>query len=93
MNKSKYFVMFLLLAVIFLLSVSTVFAGGPDPEWCKKCCASEYGKKGQCTGCTCGSSGVDTPVVYIRPSDEIGEYYIIDNKISRALSYLLLLQA
>lgn len=89
MNKSKYFVMFLLLAVIFLLSVSTVFAGGPDPEWCKKCCASEYGKKGQCTGCTCDpvSGGPEPPVVVIRPQDTIGEYYVGDGDVKQYVSF------
>lgn len=82
MNKCKFYV-FLLLTAIYLVSFGTALAGGPTPEWCQECCASEYGKKGQCTGCTCGSpasSGVDTPVVYIRPSDEIGEFYLIGNK-------------
>lgn len=79
--------MFLLITAIYLVSFGTALAGGHKTDWCQECCASESGKKGQCTGCTCGSSGVDTPssgvdtpVVYIRPSDEIGEYYLIGNK-------------
>ncbi len=74
MKNTKLFVTLLVIAVSLVIAAA-VYAGGPPPGWCSECCASEYGKRGQCTGCSCGGGGDGDIVIYIRPQDKIGEYY------------------
>jgi hypothetical protein len=75
MKNTKLFITLLVIAVS-LITAAAVFAGGPPPGWCAKCCA----QGGPCTGCSCSSGGGgEEQVVYIRPQDKIGEYYVDAN--------------
>ena len=78
MNKCKFYI-FLPVLTICLMIVCSAFAGSPPEGWCDSCCSSSYGAKGQCTGCSCGSSGDDggegITIVAI-PEDHKGGYYI-----------------
>lgn len=95
MNKSKYLVLFLLITAISIVSFGYVSAAQPpkDCDECKAWVSEMCSQPGMDEDCeknmydsACGqcssegsTEGAQAPVIYIRPSDETGEYYINDN--------------
>ena len=103
MNKSKYLVLFLLITAISLVSFGYVSAAQPpkDCDECKAWVSEMCSQPGMdedceknmydsaCGHCSSGGSteGAQTPVIYIRPSDDTGEYYINDNNEKDYVSF------
>ena len=98
MNKCKFYVCLLIFAIC-LISSGAVMAGIPesacsDPSgFCSSVCTRYSDCMSECmneVSAACGSSsgsGSDEPVVYIRPEDGTGEYYIDENGMRQYVSY------